>query len=204
VTTTIILVRHCVHDLIDRALVGRQPDVFLSAAGMMQAQCLAAALVRRGVTDVRSSPQNRARQTAEAVAAMLGKPAEVVPEFDEVDFGAWTGRAFDSLDDDCGWQRWNSDREACRPPGGESMRELQNRVLAGLSRLAAAHPGQCTAVVTHAEPARAAILHYRGMSLGEYARIEVDAGSCTTLHFDEARGAIVSGCARAEAMMFAT
>ena len=67
------------------------------------------------------------------------------------------------------------------------MRELQSRVLGGLTHLAKAHPGQCIAVVTHAEPARAAVLHYRGMSLGEFARVEINPGSCTTLKFDGER-----------------
>ncbi len=190
-TTTIILVRHSHHDLLDRVLVGREPNVSLSAVGIKEAQRLAAALVRRGVIDVKSSPQIRARQTAEPIAAMLGKPAEVVPEFDEADFGAWSGCAFDSLQNDCHWHRWNSHREACRPPGGETMYELQSRVLAGLSRLAKAHPGQCIAVVTHAEPARAAVLHYRGISLGEFGRVEIEPGSCTTLQFDGEQGAII-------------
>src|SRR5258706_343195 len=144
-----------------------------------------------------------ARQTAEPIAAMVGKPVEIMLEFDEADFGAWSGRAFEQLQNDCHWQRWNSDREACRPPGGETMQELQSRVLAGLSRLAKAHPGQCIAVVTHAEPARAAVLHYRGISLGEFARVEIDPGSCTTLKFDDDGGEI-SEYVDAEAMMLAT
>jgi len=160
-------------------------------------------LVRRGVADVKSSPQLRARQTAEPIAAMLGKPIEIMAEFDEADFGAWSGRTFEQLQNDCHWQRWNSDRETCRPPGGETMHELQSRVLAGLSRLAKAHPGQCIAVVTHAEPARAAVLHYRGISLGEFARVEIDPGSCTTLRFDGERDEI-SEYVDAEAMMLAT
>src|SRR5260370_34830602 len=151
--------------------------------GPGQALPLAAVLVGRGFADSKWSPQLRAGQTAEPIAAMLGKPVEIMPEFDEADFGAWSGRAFEQLQNDCHWQRWNSDRQACRPPGGETMRELQSRVLAGLSRLAKAHPGQCIAVVTHAEPARAAVLHYRGMSLGEFARVEIDPGSCTPLKF---------------------
>ena len=202
-TTTIILVRHCVHDLLDRILVGRAPNVSLSAVGIRQAQCLAAALVRRGVTGLKSSPQLRARQTAEPIAAMLGKPVEVMPEFDEMDFGAWSGCSFDSLQNDCRWRRWNSDRAACRPPGGETMHELQGRVLASLSRLVKAHPGQRIAIVTHAEPIRAAVLHYRGISLGEFARVKIGPGSCTTLEFDGGQGAIASGDAHAAATMLA-
>jgi broad specificity phosphatase PhoE len=188
VTTTIILVRHGVHDLLHRVLVGRAPNVSLSAAGITQAQRLAATLVRRGVTAVKSSPQMRAWQTAAPVAAMLGKPAEVMAEFDEADFGAWTGCAYSELQYDCRWHRWNSDREACRPPGGETMHEVRSRVLAGLSRLAKAHPGECIAVVTHAEAIRAAVLHYLGIPLAEFARVEIAPGACTTLRFDPDRG----------------
>jgi broad specificity phosphatase PhoE len=62
----------------------------------------------------------------------------------------------------------------------------------------------CIAVVTHAEPARAAVLHYLGISLGEFARVAIDPGSCMTLQFNGEQGAIVSGYPHAEAMMLAT
>jgi broad specificity phosphatase PhoE len=201
-TTTIILVRHCVHELLDRVLVGRA-NVFLSAAGVRQAERLAEALVRHRVTAVKSSPQIRAQQTAEPIAAMLGKLPEIVQEFDEADFGTWSGCSFDSLQNDRHWQRWNSRREAVRPPGGETMGELRSRVLAGLSRMANAHPGQCIAVVTHAEPIRAAVLHYRGISLDEFARVRIDPGSCTTLRLDGDQGVIVRDNAQVETMMLA-
>src|SRR5260370_25449093 len=112
VTSTIILARDLHHDLLGRVLVGREPNVSFSAVGIRQAQRLAAVLVRRGVADVKSSPQLRARQTAEPIAAMLGKLVEIMPEFDEADFGAWSGRTFEQLQNDCHRQRWNSDRQA--------------------------------------------------------------------------------------------
>lgn len=202
-TTTIILVRHCAHEQLDRVLVGRQANVRLSAVGIRQAEHLAAVLARCGVIDIKSSPQLRARQTAEPIAARLGRQAEIVPEFDEVDFGAWSGRAFDSLQTERHWRLWNSHREACRPPGGETMRELQSRVHAGLLRLAEAHPGQRIAVVTHAEPIRAAVLHLRGRSLDEFARVQIDPGSCTMLRLDGDQGAVVRQNAHTEAMMLA-
>jgi broad specificity phosphatase PhoE len=204
VATTIILVRHAAHDLLDRVLVGRQPDVFLSTLGVVQAERLAHALVRSGIAAVNSSPQARARQTAEPIALLLGTPTEIAFEFDETDFGAWTGRTFDSLQDDPAWKRWNSCRDACRPPGGESMDELQSRVLAGLSRLATTHPDQSIAVVTHAEPMRAAVLHCRGLPLREFARVQIDPCSCTTLQVDGDHGSIVQRNTHPDAMMWAS
>jgi probable phosphoglycerate mutase len=201
VATTIILVRHSAHDLLDRVLVGRRLAVPLSEAGIEQAEHLAAGLVRRGVAHVKSSPQLRARQTAQPIASMLGRTTEIMPEFDEMDFGEWTGRTFHSLQDDHHWQRWNSQRETCRPPGGESMRELQTRVLYGLERVAAALAGQCLAIVTHAEPARAAVLHYRGISLGEFARVQIDPGACITMRVEGNKVSIIRENERVDTMM---
>jgi broad specificity phosphatase PhoE len=39
------------------------------------------------------------------------------------------------------------------------------------------------AFFSHAEPIRAAILHFRHISLNEFARVQVDPGSFTTLEF---------------------
>jgi probable phosphoglycerate mutase len=188
--TTIILVRHGAHRLLDRVLVGRRLDMPLSADGVAQAERIAALLAGRGVTQIKASPQFRALQTARPLAEWLGKPIEIAREFNEVDFGAWAGRSFEALRSDPHWRRWNSHRGSCRPPGGETMRELQGRVLDGLARIAAASPAAAVAVFTHAEPIRAAILHYRGMELREFARIQVDPGSLTTMTFDHGQGVI--------------
>jgi probable phosphoglycerate mutase len=76
-------------------------------------------------------------------------------------------------------------------------------VLAGLSGLEKAHPDQCIAIVSHAEPIRAAVLYYRGISLNEFARVQIDPGSCTTLQLNGGQSTIVRENAPAEAMMLA-
>src|SRR3954464_15210746 len=119
--TTIHLVRHAPHDLMARVLVGRNDAVTLSAEGIRQAQCLAAHFASEKIDRVQSSPQLRARQTAQPLAAVQGLPVEIVSDVDELDVGAWPGRAFADLAADPLWHRWNTERGSCRPPGGESM-----------------------------------------------------------------------------------
>ena len=63
------------------------------------------------------------------------------------------------------------------------MSELQVRVVRGILSLVATHQSERIVIVTHAEPIRAAILHYRQIPLNEFARIQVDPGSLTTLQF---------------------
>jgi probable phosphoglycerate mutase len=71
------------------------------------------------------------------------------------------------------------------------MGELQGRVLHGLLTIATRSGGQTIAVFSHAEPIRAALLHYRGMGLGEFTRVPIAVGSLTTLRFDRGVGSIV-------------
>lgn len=191
--TTIILIRHAVHELVDRVLVGRRPDVCLSPAGIEQSRRLVARLTGYGLHRVKSSPRYRALQTARFLAQLTAKGVNIAMEFDEIEFGTWTGRTFESLARDARWRRWNSRRGSCRPPGGESMRELQARVLRGLTRIAAAHPGERVAIVTHAEPIRAAVLHYRGMALDEFFKVPIEPVSLTILQLDGRCGSVLQG-----------
>ena len=83
------------------------------------------------------------------------------------------------------------------------MRELQCRVLGGVSRIATVYSGRCIVVMTHAEPIRAAVLHYRGMTLGDFARVRVDPASTTTILIDGGRGSLVGENETADAAMVA-
>jgi probable phosphoglycerate mutase len=65
------------------------------------------------------------------------------------------------------------------------MRELQARVIGHLRATAAEQPGDCIALVTHAEAIRAAILHCRGLPLDEFARIEVAPASITAVTVED-------------------
>src|SRR3712207_2255178 len=101
------LIRHASHDLLGRVLVGRGP-VSISATGQREAEALAGTLAGARLSAVISSPQGRARQTAEIIAARLGVPVAVEPGLDELDFGRWTGASFAALQDDPQWQAFNT------------------------------------------------------------------------------------------------
>src|SRR5690606_1719896 len=100
--------------------------------------------------------------------------------------------SFRALDCDPRWHHWNSNRATARIPNGESMGELQSRIVAHLQQIHSRHSGGRVIVVTHAEPIRAAILHYRRMRLDDYARIPVDPCSVTTLTLQGDKGELIS------------
>ena len=174
-----ILVRHAAHDRVDAVLCGRMPDVHLGARGTAQATALAKRLRGCGARAVLTSPRERARETAAPLAAALGVAPEVAPALDEIDFGEWTGRRFDALAGDSGWQAWNSARASSCPPGGETMAAAQARVAGLLAELAAEN--RDAILVSHCDVIRAAVLGLIGLSLDAFHRIAIAPASITTL-----------------------
>jgi probable phosphoglycerate mutase len=186
-TTRVHLVRHGHHALLGRILCGRMQGVQLDDLGCEQ-MSLAAEVIRRSApTTVQSSPQRRALQSAEIIASRCGLPVEVVPAFDEIDIGQWTGKSFADLAPEKAWQRWNAKRGRARPPGGESMSELQRRVVRYLEQLSSQEG--TFVIVSHAEPIRAALMHYLRMPLDRFQSVEIDPASVSTIRFDGRRSA---------------
>jgi alpha-ribazole phosphatase len=95
-----------------------------------------------------------ARRTVETAGA-LGLEPELVAEFGEQNFGAWTGRRHDELASSCdeAYARFWSDPAHGRPPEGESFEDQVARVRQGLAQIGA---GAATLVV-HSGTIRAAL-----------------------------------------------
>ncbi len=124
-------------------------DPPLSERGVAQAEAVVVALGDTGFTAVVSSPLVRARQTAEIVADGLGLgPVETEARLRERDVGEWSGLTTDEIE-----TRWPGLLDEWRAgrldaiPGGEG--DITARVLEGLDRVIALHPGDTVLVVTH-------------------------------------------------------
>lgn len=131
-------------------LQGHQ-DIPLNEVGQAQALRVAAALRDEGIDHLYSSDLLRARQTAQAAADVLGLPVHIEPGLRERGFGVFEGLSFADLEREHPEHalRWKRREPDYRPDGGESLLDLQERVLASLTRIAQAHPGQHVAVVAH-------------------------------------------------------
>jgi probable phosphoglycerate mutase len=134
---------------------------------------------------MQSSPQRRTQQSASILAWHLGLPVEIAADTDEIDYGEWTGRTFADLSGDARWSRWNTRRSTGCPPGGESMRALQHRIIRHLEHLRRIQADGSIVIVTHAEPIRAALLYYSRIPLDNFHSIDVDPASVSTLIVDK-------------------
>ena len=173
---TVYLIRHGAHAHLDHTLSGRQPNLPLTEVGRAQVAALGRRLAGEGLTAIHSSPVQRARETAEAIGATCGLPVTQIAALDEIDFGAWTGRAFADLDADPAWTEWNTARATARAPGGETMDQALDRASAHLATLTGP-----TAVVTHCDIIRGLVCRAIGLSLDNLHRLRVDAASVTRL-----------------------
>ncbi|MFC7396153.1 histidine phosphatase family protein [Chelatococcus sp. GCM10030263] len=180
--TVFLLVRHAAQDDVGRVLAGRMPGVHLGPAGRAQAAALGDRLKREPIHAIHTSPRERTRETADAIASAAGLPEPIIVEaLDEIDFGAWSGQSFDALNDDPDFRRWNATRSLARTPGGESMLDVQRRVLAHMER-ASAEAGERTIVlVSHADVIKAIVAHVLGLSVDAWWRFEISPASVTRL-----------------------
>jgi broad specificity phosphatase PhoE len=183
--TTIHLIRHGHHPLLGRTLCGRMPGVELDEQGCREAQ-ICAALIDPIPTLMQSSPQLRALQTADIIASRYALPVEIAPDLDELDAGDWTGRSFAELESAPAWRQWNEKRGSSAPPNGESMTAVQRRIVAHIEHLCRSRTGECIVLVSHAEPIRAAIMHYAKIALDDFLSVEVAPASISTLISDSA------------------
>ena len=159
--TTTVLLRHGETPLsAERRFAGRG-DIPLTETGRLQAKAAALRLADRGGIDlIVSSPLQRARLTAEAVAAATGAPVQVDNGWIEADFGEWEGLSYAEA-----MERWPGEVTAwmkdtsVAPPGGESFAAAGRRVLAALNRLLArSGPGRVV-VVSHVTPMKTVLRH---------------------------------------------
>jgi len=189
--TIFFLVRHGAHDLLGRVLVGRN-DVPLNDEGRAQATRVGRRLARENVTALVASPRERTRETAAIISEAVHRPVEIDDALNEVDVGAWTGRTYEDLQGEPSWQRWNDARLVARPPGGESMLEVQTRMIGAMERLRLAQPDGRIALVSHSDPIRAAVLFHLGMSVDEFNRIDISPCAVTTIRVIDRGPQIVS------------
>jgi probable phosphoglycerate mutase len=179
--TTILLVRHGHTDAVGRFLAGRSPGVHLTSEGQRQAAGLVPRLEGRRIAAIYSSPLERARETAEPLAARLTLEIRACDDAIEVDFGNWTGRTFADLETDARWRAFNTIRSVTAPPGGESIVDVQVRILRAVHDLRLRHAGRTVMLVTHADVIRAAMCHFAGIPIDLCQRLEIRPASVSTV-----------------------
>jgi broad specificity phosphatase PhoE len=183
--TVFHLLRHGEHILRGRVLAGRTPGVGLSARGRAEIAAVAERLADEKIKALYSSPLQRTHETAEILSQQLDLPVQYCEDVLELDFGEWTGLTFDAVRADERWKLWSTCRSIATVPGGESMRQVQERAVRALCELRIGHPDESVLIVSHGDVIRAALLFALGMPLDFFSRIEIGLASLSTIQIDD-------------------
>lgn len=112
-----------------------------------------------------SSPLQRCRQLAEAL-----HPAPLIdPRLQEMDFGEWEMTPWEDIQREA-LDGWAADPLGYRPPGGETVAELQQRVQDFIAE-AQGDGHERVALVTHAGVIKVAVGMARGLPAGKWMRL---------------------------------
>src|ERR1700720_1121579 len=171
--TVFYLLRHGEHAVQGRICAGRAAGIVLSERGRGEAEAAAERLAGARIAAIYASPLERAQETAAIVGRRLALPVETPPALNGVGFGEWTGQPFDEVRKHPRWPEWAAHRSISCIPGGETMRDVQRRVVEALIEMRERHPDDAVVVVSHGDVIRAALVFALGMPLDFYGRIEV-------------------------------
>jgi broad specificity phosphatase PhoE len=188
-STRLFLIRHAEVEAAYQGVFGGVIDMELSPRGHQQARALATYLRRVTFDAVFVSPMKRVQQTLAALAANGIASPIVRTEFREMDFGIWTGLAWEETQTRYGVSAWSwlDQIEAGAIPRAETGDQLRARVEPPLHSILRAHSGQCIAIFCHGGIIRVMLSILLQLPLARTAMFEVDYASVTQVLWPAAK-----------------
>lgn len=155
--TRLLLIRHAQPQEEARGRCYGTLDIGLSARGGRRAQLLARTLERIPLAAVYSSPRERARETAQPLAAAHNLTPRIEEALGELDFGEFEGRSYDEIAASHPglYRQWMQTPTLVQFPGGESYSRLRARALQAAEAIRSRHDGETVAIVSHGGVLRA-------------------------------------------------
>lgn len=189
---TLVLVRHGETAMTAAAGFsgGSEPGPPLSATGRRQAAMVAGALARMtsvwpdlpAPTLLWASPMVRTRETADLIGNELGLPTEVVEDLREIDFGRWQGMRAHEITDQFpgGLHRWAA-ATGVAPEGGETIDQVEDRMLRVARQALKSHAGQTVVLVTHSIASKVALWSLAGRPNTAWHHVRTPPGSFSVM-----------------------
>ena len=166
--TEVLLVRHgqsaAYKDGEPFALVDGQGNPQLTEHGHWQAEQVGKRLAQVEIAAVYVTTLQRTLQTAAPLLTHLDIEPIVEPDLREIHLGEWEGGIFRKkvADRDPAFLEVERTQDWGAIPGAETFAQLQQRVVAALTRIHDAHPGKRVVAVSHGGAIGAALTHATG------------------------------------------
>ncbi|KAA3664305.1 MAG: histidine phosphatase family protein [Chloroflexi bacterium] len=187
-TTTILLIRHGQTDWNLEGRMQGHEDIPLNKTGEQQAQALAKRLATWPIQAIYTSDLQRSLKTAVTIGNTIGIKPIINPVWRERDLGALSGLTRTEARTQFPKALNHRNHTKIHPPNGEDHQTLQNRGLTAFRQIAATHPDQMVAVVSHGGLLHVLVAHLIGLPGGEYGRFTIRGNTGLTiaeLHGDD-------------------
>jgi probable phosphoglycerate mutase len=183
--TVLTLVRHGQTAANTGGIWHGSTDTPLSDHGREQAARVAEGIRKRFRPDaIYASDLQRAHDTARAISAAVDVEIRLEPGLREYDLGSWEGRPYRELwDKEDLWGNMKKDPDFA-PHGGESPRQVTDRLVGTLKAIAGKHPGQRVVCVAHGGAMSMAMGHILDGDYSQWKRI-LDNCSVAEIAFTE-------------------
>ena len=157
--------------------------------GLEQAKLAARYVATNYTVDaIYSSDLKRAAAVGSAVSELTGVPMQPDKQLREIHAGLWESLPFEEIIARFpAYGVWRSDIGNAICDGGESVEQLQKRIIGRLEEIAKAHPDQTVVITTHATPIRVTQCYAQGRPLCQMKDIPwVSNASVTEIDYDGA------------------
>jgi broad specificity phosphatase PhoE len=182
-STTLWLIRHAEVESRYQQVFGGRIDMDLSARGQQQAASLAKYLHKQRLQVLYASPMRRVQQTLIPFVVNGAPEPIILPELREVDFGDWTGLAWNEVQSEFGISPfdWLDLLESNRIPKAECAQSLRSRLEPCLVRILSNHPGQQIAIACHGGVIRMILAILLGWPFTRFGSVEIEYASITQI-----------------------
>ncbi len=167
-------------------------DPDLTERGKEQAKLLAKALSGMGIEKIFSSPLKRTLKTAEEVAKYLGLEVIADDRIREIDHGSWSGLLVEEVKERFPeeFETWLREPHRAKFEGGESLKDVYERVSDFLTWLRDTHGGKTVLLVSHTVPIRCMYCFLLGVDLSRFWSFGCDNASYSLVIMEEDRNVI--------------
>ena len=167
-----------------------QADVPLSPLGERQVALLGERLANETLDIIVTSDLQRARATGAAIAHYHQIPVYEDAAIREISLGEWEGITLSELMelDAEAITRWQNEPLNVKPPGGETITQLHDRVVPALEFWYANYPDSTVVWVTHGGVIRVLLCHLLNADLNSWGQFRRENASITEVRLGQTAG----------------
>lgn len=192
-TTRVYLMRHGEVQNSGEKRYNGHIDVDITEMGVFQMHRLAEILAGKQISAVYCSDLIRSAKGARIISERTGVKYTAVPELRERSVGAWEGLTAEEIRErhPAEYEVWRTDYLGYRPPNGESVHDVHDRVLPVFHNIVKAHPGKEIALLLHGGVNRIILADAIGLDIRNLFRLEQSFGALNIIDYFEDGMAVV-------------